>query len=65
MLKQNRERAELSQHQAAAKIRVSVGTYRRIEAGEEYPTSDAFDAMCDLFGWPQTVTTATGTRVRR
>ena len=54
----NRVRAGLSEVQAAGRLRVSLATYRRIESGEEPPSWEAWDAMCRVFGWPQTFTRA-------
>jgi hypothetical protein len=32
---------------------VSVREYRELEAGAQFPSSDTWDRMCDLYGWSQ------------
>jgi DNA-binding XRE family transcriptional regulator len=54
MLLGDRERWGLTQAQAARRFGLSLRTYREIEAGEELFDYDAYSAMCELFGWPQT-----------
>jgi hypothetical protein len=33
---------------------VSVREYREIESGG-FPTSEVYERICDLFGWPRTL----------
>ncbi len=58
MLKRDRERWGMSEHQAARRFRVSVTAYRQIEAGERSPDFATYSAICELFGWPQAFTPA-------
>jgi len=46
--------------QAAWLLGVSVREYRKLEAGERSPDSKTWDAICELYGWPQTFVTAPG-----
>jgi hypothetical protein len=32
---------------------LSIREYPELEAGTRFPTTDTYDAMCDLFGWSQ------------
>jgi hypothetical protein len=36
---------------------VSVREYRELEAGTRYPSSETWDRICELYGWPQTFVT--------
>jgi hypothetical protein len=35
------------------RLGVSVRAYREIEAGERWPSFEAWDRICELYGWPQ------------
>ena len=37
-------------------VGVSVREYRELEAGTKYPDYDAYDRVCELFGWPRSFT---------
>jgi predicted transcriptional regulator len=52
-LKRDRERWGLSVGQAAWWYGVSPSVYRELEAGTRWPSSDKYERICDLFGWPQ------------
>ena len=52
LLKRDRERWGMNEHQASRRFRVSPGTYRRIEADEESPSREMYEAIVELFGWP-------------
>jgi DNA-binding XRE family transcriptional regulator len=54
MLRDDRRRAGWSEAQVAWRVGVSVAKYRRFEAGEQAPNWQAYDRICDLFGWPRT-----------
>jgi DNA-binding XRE family transcriptional regulator len=58
MLKQDRKRAGWSMGQAAWQLGVSVREYRELEAGDRSPSFEAWDRICKLFGWPQTLVAA-------
>ncbi len=53
MLERNRKRAGLREARAAWLIGASVAEYRGIEAGRRYPTSDQYDRIVQVFGWPE------------
>jgi hypothetical protein len=52
MLERDRKRWGLRVCRVAWLLGVSVREYRQLEAGAAFPTSDTYDAMCSLFGWP-------------
>jgi transcriptional regulator with XRE-family HTH domain len=56
MLKRDRERWGMSEAQAARRFGVTLRAYREIEAGERFLEFDTYDAICKLFGWPQSFT---------
>ena len=60
MLRRDRERWGVRVRQAAWLLGVSVREYRKLEAGERSPDSKTWDAICELYGWPQTFVTAPG-----
>jgi hypothetical protein len=39
---------------AAWLLGLTVREYRELEAGERFPTSETWDRICELYGWPQT-----------
>ena len=41
---------------AAWRLGVSVREYRELEAGLRSPSFETWDAICKLFGWPQSIT---------
>jgi len=53
MLADDRRRAGWSEADAARHLRVSVRTYRELEAGDRSPNL-TWDRICKTFGWPQT-----------
>jgi len=53
LLSQDRERAGLREARAAWLIGASVPEYREIEAGRRCPTSDQYDRIVEVFGWPE------------
>jgi hypothetical protein len=57
MLERDRKRFGLRLARAAWLLGVSVPELRELEAGTRWPSSDEYDAICELFGWP------TGVRV--
>jgi predicted transcriptional regulator len=63
MLKRDRERWGMSEAQAARCFRVSSATYRRVEAGEEFPSREMYGSIVGMFGWPCAYV-APGGRVR-
>lgn len=54
MLEQDRRRSGFSVGQVAWRLGVSPREYGELEAGARWPTFDAWDRMCKLYGWPQT-----------
>lgn len=54
MLANDRRRAGWSVARAAHELGVSIRAYREIEAGERSPSWETWDAICKLYGWPQT-----------
>jgi hypothetical protein len=38
----------------ASRLGVSIREYRELEAGARSPTSETWDRICKLYGWPQT-----------
>jgi DNA-binding XRE family transcriptional regulator len=65
MLKADRELAGLSVARAAWLLGVSVRIYRLIESGEEYPSFDVWNAICERLGWAQTFVAPPGGRSPR
>jgi hypothetical protein len=53
MLEHDRKRAGWSIGQAAWR-HITVREYREIEAGERWPSWEAFHRICKLYEWPQT-----------
>jgi DNA-binding XRE family transcriptional regulator len=56
MLKTDRERRGFTMGQAAWRIGVRTPEYRELEAGTRSPSFETWDAICKLYGWPQTIT---------
>ena len=54
MLEQDRKNAGWSVEKAAQRLRVSVLTYRELEAGARSPNFETWDRICGTLGWPQT-----------
>jgi hypothetical protein len=38
---------------AAWELGVTIREYRELEAGTRWPSSETWDRMCELYGWPQ------------
>jgi hypothetical protein len=53
MLERDRRREGLRVCRAAWLLGLTVREYRALEAGG-FPTSEVYERICDLFGWPQT-----------
>jgi transcriptional regulator with XRE-family HTH domain len=53
LLRADRERFGLSTGQAASRIGISPAEYRRLEAGDRWPSWEAYDRICRAFGWPR------------
>ena len=53
-LRADRERRGLTIARAAWRIGVKPAEYRELEAGTRWPTFEAWDAICKLYGWPRT-----------
>ncbi len=53
MLARDRKRCGLRLARAAWLLRVSVAELRELEAGTRWPSSETYDRICELFGWPQ------------
>ncbi len=53
MLKSDRKRWGLRECRAAWLLGVSVREYRLLEAGDGDVTSDVWDRMVEVFGWPR------------
>jgi hypothetical protein len=60
MLEHDRTQAGWSVGHAAWWLGVTVAEYREIEAGARSPGFETWDAVCKLFGWPQTFANASG-----
>jgi hypothetical protein len=52
MLARERGRYGLRVCRAAWLLGMSVRQYREIEAGDAVPTSQVYDRICEVFGWP-------------
>jgi transcriptional regulator with XRE-family HTH domain len=50
LLRADRERAGLSVDQAARRLGVSPVAYRRLEAGERWPSWETYDRIAAAFG---------------
>ncbi len=59
MLERDRKRLGLRLARAAWLLGVSVPELRELEAGARWPSSDTYERICDVFGWP------TGVRRKR
>ncbi len=64
MLKWDRKRSGMSEAQAVRRFRVSVHTYREIEAGERFLDFATYDAICKTFGWPTSLRPPGGSVIR-
>jgi hypothetical protein len=54
MLEHDRRQGGWSVGQAAWRLGVGILEYRELEAGARWPSSQVWNRICDLFGWPQT-----------
>jgi transcriptional regulator with XRE-family HTH domain len=54
LLHQDRERAGLTVEQAARRLGVSADAYRKLEAGEQWPSWETYYRIAAAFDWPQT-----------
>jgi len=52
LLSCDRERAGLTVDQAARRLGVPLGAYRKLEAGERWPSWETYDRIATAFGWP-------------
>jgi transcriptional regulator with XRE-family HTH domain len=53
LLRQDRERSGLTLEQAARRLGVRSAFYRKLEAGELWPSWETYDRICSAFGWPR------------
>jgi hypothetical protein len=58
MLERNRRRHGLRVCRAAWLLGISVREYRELESGS-FPTSEVYERICDVFGWPTSYSGAT------
>ena len=49
----DRERSGLTLEQAARRLGVSPAAYRKLEAGERWPSWETHDRIAATFGWPR------------
>jgi hypothetical protein len=47
-------RASSWKYAAAWLLGVTVREYRELEAGARFPSFETWNAICKLYGWPQT-----------
>ncbi len=52
MLERDRKLFGLRLARAAWLLGVSVLELRELEAGTRWPSSDTYERICELFGWP-------------
>jgi len=62
MMERDRKREGLRVCPAAWLIGVSVREYRELEAGARFPSFETWNAICKLYGWPQTFAGKAGSR---
>ena len=55
LLRQDREWWGLSVEEAGRRLRVSLGRYRQLEAGEAWSDWVTYDRICRAFGWPRSL----------
>ena len=60
MMQRVRKREGLRVCRAAWLVGVSVREYREIEAGDRTPSLGTYERISELFGWPQTFSSAYG-----
>jgi predicted transcriptional regulator len=60
MMQCDRKREGLRECRAAWLVGVSVREYREIEAGDRTPSLGTYERISELFGWPQTFSSAYG-----
>ena len=54
LLERDRVREGLSVGQAAYRLGLTPAQYRALLEGRQRMTSDTWQRICDLYGWPQT-----------
>jgi helix-turn-helix protein len=54
MLEQDRKQAGWSVGRAAWELGISIRENREPEAGTRSPSSETWDRICELYGWPHT-----------
>jgi Helix-turn-helix domain len=52
IIQRDRKREGLRVCRAAWLVGVTVREYREMEAGDQVPSPDVSDRLCDLYGWP-------------
>ena len=53
LLRADRERSGLTVEQAAPRLDVPPVAYRKLEAGERWPSWETYDRIAAAFGWPR------------
>ena len=53
LLPGDRERAGLTIDEAAFRLGVPPVAYRKLEAGERWPSWETYDRIAAAFGWPR------------
>jgi predicted transcriptional regulator len=53
LMKRSRKREGLSIYRAAWLLGVTPAAYKHLEAGEEFPDSDTWHRMVEVFYWPR------------
>jgi transcriptional regulator with XRE-family HTH domain len=56
LLRGDRERRGLTVEQVARRLGVSASAYRKIEAGEGWPSWETYDRIATASGWPRSST---------
>ena len=52
MLRRNRQRWGMSVGEAGWRLGITRRAYVALEDGERPPNADEYDAICELYGWP-------------
>ena len=52
-LPRDRERMGLREVQMAGRLGLTLAEYRALEAGEKYISSDLYERIVELCGWPR------------
>jgi transcriptional regulator with XRE-family HTH domain len=53
LLRGDRERSGLTVEQAARRLGVQRDVYRKLEAGERWPSWETYDRIAAALGWPR------------